>query len=811
MIDGVDAQAVTNAESAARTASVAAALAKDANARAQMAGMSGDAVREQARAEAQQELAEMDQATAEGLLDEEQMAANQRADDEQQRMEDEQAVSDARQAAMDAAVAARMAAVDAQTAADKVAKFRDEAVDLAVKARLTVQAQTAQTYADDADTAASMAEDARDAADMDMVSVVDAMSAQETAEEQQGMAAGLLMQVNALTAEAEALAAAAIEEQEVRDIAAAKLEAQMYYDSESADDVVSHYEAAKGKAMMARQQANMAGEEASRAGRARTNVKTAGEQATAAATAATMAEAQQAAAMNAMTAAMTANDMAQDAETLEDAEKYRDMVMAENAKARVAHMGMTAADGTVTKGAGQYYMDADMAYKAAMAAANTHVLELFRQANGYDITMAIEDNSGTATVNEAMSVGMLRAAEANRIGGAMATAANATDGAQAGGRGATVDWPAAATATKPTVILAGTLDGNDAATAVVTTDIAGVGMINGKMTRGFSISRPRTVDVDGAVTNAANSQVVVFTNKEKEVAAAAAVSFARLRDAMVIDTNVDSVKPSTDGGHSYPGTYTSTETGAIEGTFTCTEDACLIDLNDEGTDVDEITGYTFTGTRLAKDAVSGDTQEDYLAFGIWLNEATIGTDTFGAFAGGGTDHTADVVTTIAGRATYNGKAVGAHHITNGPVSFLDGSATLTADFGTAEEAAGTIEGTIHDIYVNGNPHADNILLVRTNLANGSADFNGSAVMGPQTSPGFASHRFNGTWSGSFFGASAAVADDEDTPLVDETIAAGTLFPAAVAGTFGVTRSETTGEGENAMTSVESFVGAFAAD
>ena len=64
--------------------------------------------------------------------------------------------------------------------------------------------------------------------------------------------------------------------------------------------------------------------------------------------------------------------------------------------------------------------------------------------------------------------------------------------------------------------------------------------------------------------------------------------------------------------------------------------------------------------------------------------------------------------------------------------------------------------------------------------------------------------FNGTWSGSFFGANPAVADDAGTPDVDESMDAAAAD--AVAGTFGVTRSEGTG---NDMV-VESYVGAFGA-
>ena len=200
-------------------------------------------------------------------------------------------------------------------------------------------------------------------------------------------------------------------------------------------------------------------------------------------------------------------------------------------------------------------------------------------------------------------------------------------------------------------------------------------------------------------------------------------------------------------------------------------------------------------------------KNDYLAFGIWLSEVATGEDTFGAFAVGGTGYETTVGDVVTGTARYSGSAVGAHHETDGPVSYFEGEANLTAEFGAADEI-GTIEGSIDDIRVNGaDPEADSIRLVRTPIA---ATFNGTAVMGPQTGPGEASHRFNGTWSGSFFGASTAVEEDLETDAI-EAIDAGARAPASVAGTFGVTRSETTGTGDDEMTTtIESFVGAFGA-
>ena len=92
-----------------------------------------------------------------------------------------------------------------------------------------------------------------------------------------------------------------------------------------------------------------------------------------------------------------------------------------------------------------------------------------------------------------------------------------------------------------------------------------------------------------------------------------------------------------------------------------------------------------------------------------------------------------------------------------------------------------------------------IYLGQTALSDGSATFNGAAFMGAETAPGAPTHEFDGTWSGSFFGATE---NDTETEVVDESITA----PLAAAGTFGVTKSEGTGD-DMVM---ESFVGAFGA-
>ena len=224
-------------------------------------------------------------------------------------------------------------------------------------------------------------------------------------------------------------------------------------------------------------------------------------------------------------------------------------------------------------------------------------------------------------------------------------------------------------------------------------------------------------------------------------------------------------------------------------------------VNEAGTGVTaDPTGYTFTGTRTAKAAVEEDMNMDYLLFGLWLNEAGDGADSFGAFGGGGQEFTSGNVNPLTGTATYNGSAVGAHHKTGDAVNWFEGDASLTANFGDASDA-GTIKGAISNISVNGAAAMSQEINLVSSTISGNT-FSGAAVMGAQTGPGQATHAFGGTWSGGFFNNPAADAEGDDA------------HPGSVSGTFGVTRTDdmgtTTGAAAMDDDVTESFVGAFGA-
>jgi hypothetical protein len=749
-----------------------------------------------AAAQAQQAVAEAEQGDAADALADAEMYAGM-VQVAQDALDEAAALTAARDGAQAAADAARAAATTAQEAADKVAELAGDGSSQATATQAdATAADTAATAAEAANTAAQAAETSDVAAghQADAESAqADAMTSQTAAAEKQR--------------EAQVASNVASEQQEARDIEAAQNAA-----GEAATAAQVSYGAAKDAATTARGEADDAKAAAERAGRARTKVGTEddpGAQAAAQAAddAATAAEAARDAALEAMNAANAANTDAMGATTSDDAEMYQGNV--ETAQAEAAAAATTA---STESG------NAETAAENAETAANTHVLELFMQANAYDIDTDMLDMDMDTVL---MTVDQLQIAERNSVGGALAISAVAAGGDRDGDIGATVDWAPDADPDMPTLALTGTLVGNDAETAMSTTDIPGfTGFENA-----FSHMRPRTVGEDGVVTDSGNSQVLAFTDKGKETAEVTAASAAVLRNVPVDSgENVEALGDSTDGGKTYPGTFDSSDTevevdGLIMGTFTCAgdPDSCTVVYTGTGDDrtITEFDGFTFSGTRAEVEAAPADLQEDYLVFGIWLQEADgeAGTDTFGAFYGGGTDYSidADVEDAITGTATYRGAAVGAHHITAGPVSYFDGRATLIAKFGNAIDEAGTIEGSIDNIRLHGEDYGDVIRLVQTSLDGTQAGvFNGSAVMDPQTEPGQASHSYNGTYSGQFFGASAEIIDDPETDVVDETVAAGARAPAAVAGSFGVTRSMTMGEGDDAMTTVESFVGAFGA-
>ena len=579
----------------------------------------------------------------------------------------------------------------------------------------------------------------------------------------------------ALAAQQAALAAAASDAVDqllqTRDIADAQEAAKA-----AAAAALAHYNSADQNATDARAQAVAARGEAGRAVGARTDSGEAATQATAAETAAGEAEDARGMAWTAVAAADAASMSAMDATTPADAQMYQEAAEAAEATA----------DAQAT-GAGMNYMTAMEAAAAAETAAGTHVLGLFTSANAYDVK---DDDDAEAEVAS--------------VGAAIALAAAAMDGGQAGTATATAAWdvdtpdnPDTADVDEamptPLTITFDPADG-DAFTSdtVGMPDADTVVKPNAKQTN-VGGDFPHLFDISSG-----DARVLVFTDKEQETPEVVAVTALTFVNAAVVANQIASLGESSDGGTSYPGTYSLVDDDTeIEGTFTCTGDSCSLVYEGSGDDVEvsAVTGYTFSGRREGVTAVTAAAKADYLLFGVWLDEVAegddAGADTFGAIATGGQPFTADNVQALEGKATYRGPAVGAHHKTGSGVSSFDGDANLTADFGD-NEAAGSIKGTIENISVGGgDPMAEPIHLVKTDFTDGAFNtFDGRAVMGQQVGPGQEKHTFNGTWSGGLFGNGEKMTD----------------HPGSVAGTFGVTGK--TGTGDDVVT--ESYVGAFGA-
>ena len=490
--------------------------------------------------------------------------------------------------------------------------------------------------------------------------------------------------------------------------------------------------------------------------------------------------------------------------------------------------------------------EAEAARMKAAEAAGTHVLMLFLAANGAHVM----DDEDTMDVDET-------AAHVTSVGAAMAAIAAVAEGAQAAGTTVTITHPGDTVdnpATEDDSATLETVENNEFVEGMlgITVNVAGATEIGGTAIpfelrpsraatdlngdgdtddTGEAAYTQTAMMIDGlgvftgyelweddgdAATNTDRARAILFTDKQKGDDSVLAVTAATARtvENAAVDTTTLTML-GTKSGNTYTGAqYTPSGEAALTGTLTCPSGVtCSVDATtaaDGTVTINVVTGYVFTGSREAVEAVTAaDATENnnYLAFGLWLEESDDGTtDTFGSFAVGGTDYAVGApAVTLTGTATYSGKAAGAHHRTGDGVNWFHGDARLTADFGAAN-VAGTIMGEISNIRVNGgSAMSDSIHLREADLVAGTATFNGMARMGAGEiqDDDTVEYPYNGTWSGSFFGATA---NDADTTDVDESITA----PMAAAGTFGVTRTMDMDTTDMDDDIVESFVGAFGA-
>ena len=775
------------------------ALAQNAAERARAAADAADAAAGDANvaeAQRQQEIAEAEQAKAVMYAD---MVADaqQDIDDENQRVMD---VADARMRAM-------QSYMDADADATKAEGQADAAEAAAPGSPGAMAARTAATAARTAADAAKAAHDAI----MDGMSKADADAQADMAAMEAGNANSSYMTAKAENDTIQTNVATNEELQRQRDIAAATTAA-----SEAATDARAAATAARMSATSARTAATAANMAYMRAMAARTDSDAAKMEADAAGAAATAAE-------NAAMMAEAAANAAEAAHMGIDAS-------GSGADAKAAQMTAETEQGkaeTARDTASTQYMTAMTASGDAATAASVHVLQLFMAANGAHVTDG--DDDGTSATEEMTE-------HANNVGAAMAHAAAAASGAQATGATNADTFTAGGALTAAAVWLGDTVDdpSTEADESVENNLSINIGVNGGSVlpfrlaavadnpdTDGTDETAPQTArkiadlgDFDGyeiweaadaTDTTREGARVIVFTNKQQGDDSKLAVVGGSARSvsgqATPAPGELSNVRST---GDTIPGvTWTPSGEAPLTGTLNCpSSTACNIVLGEDGA-VTTITGYTFTGSRGAVEAVTATDaadDNDYLMFGLWLDENDDGTtDTFGAFAVGGTDYAVNVANAVTGTATYSGKAAGAHHKTGDGVNWFHGDARLTANFDDATEP-GNISGAIRNIRVAGGAAMSApIYLGQADLSDGSAIFNGKAFMGAPTAPGAMTHEFDGTWSGSFFGSTT---NDPDTADVDESITA----PKAAAGTFGVTKSE--GTGDDMI--VESFVGAFGA-
>ena len=457
--------------------------------------------------------------------------------------------------------------------------------------------------------------------------------------------------------------------------------------------------------------------------------------------------------------------------------------------------------------------DAQDAAKMAMYAANTHVLALFNLANA----TGVKDDPTTTTVDE----------QARAAGVAAAAVTASANVAGNGGGGITATWgadtradpddPAVEFKAGAFMITAnpGTegnpLDfsleaieadaENDTAAAPKTaTKIDGVpGFMHG-----YEISSGRT-------------HALVFTDIEQEEAEAAAktIDLVITNRAVTASRITLSVGATDLAGATYDHDNDE-DTNSVMATFACGS-AQATDCSFEIVD-GKLTSLVRYVVNVSVDdfiLVAGKPvapDNDYLAFGVWMNQAEgdDGAITAGAFAGGSADFGTPVP--LTGSATYNGSAVGLYR-SGSSTSYFQGNATLTAEFGDRPEddatdtVAGTVTGMINNIVAGGDSMSDVINLNSdVDPDNGNVNavgaFNGFARMGtPTVKDDVATYRYNGMWGGQFRGP--PVPDDSDATGVD-------LLPPGASGTFGVAGTDTMGTEDTDDDVMRSYVGAFGA-
>ena len=818
-----DADATAHQLVTATTAKIAADAAAQDAADAYAAAMSADTV---AAAESARDDAQMAQSVAEaqkGIIDGFNMANQDDRDDdaaETQRMADVNAARDR----------ANTSAMEAD--ADATKANRD-----ATRVEVIAAGTPAATAAREAATAAREAADAAKAAHeaiMDSMTKAEADAEADEAAKQAMYANKNYMTASGIKDTTETNLGITQEENRKRDVAAAT-------------------KAANDAANAAKEAADDAAEAATAAETARDNAKAALDRATDARTDTTEAQKQYEAAKAAAMMARTAAGNAMQA--------YMDAKMAANGiNAAGSAADAQTAQGTAEDEQGNAEDEletaemqqglAEDAEEAAVAAEGTHILGLFKMANAVSetdmddqaaaikaVAAAIGSAAGTATTdvdnNSSTTDGTTSAtATVSWAGDTPDDPDTADDESVMRALSIAVTAPNTDAGTTTLEFRTKAAEEDDDTTATLDETIVTATMIDGlgDFTHGYSISDRGT-------------HAIVFTDKVKGktiAAAVTAISAMSVRNQAVATDGSELAKVTSTADTITGVEWTpSGDTAPLTGTLSCpTNTACSITLGADGA-VSSIAGYTFTGSRAARAAadevtVANSENANYLVFGFWLQEdSDTGTDgnqpAFAAFFNGGSPVTSTGSpatyggAVVTGTAVYEGSAAGVY-TAGSSVDYFHADATLNADFGAidtdaekatdppADTTLGTITGMIHNIVAGGVAMSDAIHL--NNLAgtgNISADggFSGDARMGTRKvevvdNVATVTYPYNGIWRGQFYNGTA---DDADTADVNESHAA----PGSAAGTFGVTRTDNMGTPDDDSDDVtRSFVGAFGA-
>ena len=516
-------------------------------------------------------------------------------------------------------------------------------------------------------------------------------------------------------------------------------------------------------------------------------------------------------------AAKAANDQAKAAETVADAQKYQKMAEDANTEAMKYADMVTAAANKAASAAARA-----LAGKIASAIADPDADMMLGENSATtpdsdDINHTSRPGKATATTDDFLvSAGGIGAPPVIRIGAADDASTSDRLGMEDAGINNNVEFAEeAGTAVggfarkvhARTRTIGGTkttdkvtvLDNIDAAKNLPYREFYDDGDNNRAAVTAITATGVLSIDTDDIDGNHALFSSTAFPSGEDQ-------TFTYENDiASTSDTNEE-----RRGGRTLDGMF-----NGVPGKFTCTGDpgACTAGTDSDG-NLDEL-GGTWLFTPAAGDhfVIGGSHDNDYLAFGYWLQSAGEGdamTYKVGTFANGsmpfGGTAVAAAVSALTGTATYTGSAIGMFVMktdidgdNKGPVATGSGEftadTTLTAIFGgntdTNNRDKFTISGTVNNFVLTNsdNTTIDNdwsLNLKSAPFASRTYDTSTGAVADPPTShtntfSGATSGMEKGTdgrWTGMFYGPSP------DTNPDTNGIQYGTTnYPGGVAGEF----------------------------